>query len=171
MRYRRCCAACMKTKDIFLDALVLAGNASVLTQMIEPGIMLEKFDIAAGHGNILEDAPGKCTIAPPNCAERLDCLQESFALVYRNLVFDSDQYGAAVFMQLLRSRRMGSPMIRWRQVGRFLRAQAESADKHRCRYSTGSRQQQCGGYACLPGNPAPQQAAERHTGGEDHDIK
>ena len=29
----------------------------MLTQMIEPGIMLEEFDIASRHGNILKDTP------------------------------------------------------------------------------------------------------------------
>src|SRR5687768_2147724 len=132
MRYFGCRAACMKTEDIFLDPLVFASDTSVLTQMIEPGIMLEKFNITSGHGNIFKDAPGKCSIAPPDCAERLDRLQESFALALRNFVFDSDQYGASIPVQLLRCRRVRCPMIGWRQIRRFLCTETEFTDKHRC---------------------------------------
>jgi hypothetical protein len=57
-------AACVKTEDIFLNTLILARDTRMLAQMIEPRVMLEELDIAAGQGNILEDSPGKRTIAP-----------------------------------------------------------------------------------------------------------
>jgi hypothetical protein len=57
-------ATCVKAEDIFLNTLILARDTRMLTQMIEPRVMLEELDVAAGFGNILKDAPGKRAIAP-----------------------------------------------------------------------------------------------------------
>ena len=67
--------------DIFLDTLVLLGHANMLAEMIEPGVLLIKLNIAPRHRNILEYAPAERTIAPADCTELLNSVEKGLALV------------------------------------------------------------------------------------------
>ena len=132
--------------------------------------MLKYFDIASGLA-ISSKIPSRmrhpaAVIAPSCCIAS----RKALTLVERNLVLDSHQYRASVGIRFFRGGRV-RPMIRWGQVRRFRAPRLNLAHSQCCQHRARGRNQQGGGNSRMRRNPAPQQAAERHPCGEDHDVK
>src|SRR5947209_646123 len=91
-RYANGCAGFLELHDLFLHRAIGHGHAAAQALVFGPGRDDVALDEAIMLGDIAKHAPVACAIAPPCRLDRVNCAHESRLTVWRNAVFDLDQY-------------------------------------------------------------------------------
>ena len=81
----------LETLHAFLDQAIGICNSLVLAQMLRPRRDEKSLDDASFLGGILEHAPAIGAVTAPFMSELLNGLQEQWAILRTNAVFDCDE--------------------------------------------------------------------------------